>query len=149
MDPRIQKYDGWTRLGPKSKNTSVTNTTGVSEGPNSAKQSSKEAALNPQLMELINSAMKPMGPEVGQELDMTQTGFLTSKSGKRFIRVDFSRKGKNGLEVAEGIIPGEKILKQNGFTEKEIASLEFYLKNNRDEIVKRAKELSNPLHWFG
>ncbi|MBE5845019.1 MAG: hypothetical protein E7302_12760 [Butyrivibrio sp.] len=90
-----------------------------------------------------------MESNVSQELNMTQTGFLTSKAGKRFIRVEFSRMGKNGLETAEGIIPGGKIIKQNGFSEKEIASLEFYLRHNKEDIVKRAKELSNPLHWFG
>ncbi len=90
-----------------------------------------------------------MEPHINQEINMTQTGFLASRSGKRFIRVEFSRRGANGLDTAEGIIPGGKILKQNGFTEQEVASLEFYLKNNKEEIVSRAKELSNPLHWFG
>ena len=90
-----------------------------------------------------------MEPNFGQALNMTQTGFLASKSGKRFIRVEFSRRGKNGLDTAEGIIPGGKILKHNGFSENEIASLEFYLRHNKEEIVKRAKELSNPMNWFG
>ncbi len=86
---------------------------------------------------------------INQEINMTQTGFLTSKNGKRFIRVEFSRRGTKGFDTAEGIIPGGKILKQNGFSDQEIASLEFYLKHNKEEIVSRAKELSNPLHWFG
>ncbi len=83
-----------------------------------------------------------------EDINMVQTGFLTSKSGKRFIRIEFSRKGKNGLDTAEGILPGGKILKHSGFSESEVASLEFYLRHNKEEIVSRAKELSNPLHWL-
>ena len=89
-----------------------------------------------------------MVPNIGQELSMTQTGLLNSKSGKPFIRIYFSRKSKNGTDTAEGIIPGYKILKSEGFEEDEIAALEFYIKHNREEIVKRAKVLSNPMHWL-
>ena len=89
-----------------------------------------------------------MGTNFGEELNMTQTGFLTSKSGKTFIRIYFSRKRKNGTDTAEGIIPGYKILKSNGFEPMEIAALEFYIKQNREEIAVRAKALSNPLNWF-
>ena len=85
----------------------------------------------------------------GQELKMTQTGFLTSKSGKTFIRIYFSRRRTdNEDDTAEGIIPGYKILKSNGFEEEEIAALEFYIKHNREDIVKRAKVLSNPMNWL-
>ncbi|WP_408070581.1 hypothetical protein [Butyrivibrio sp. JL13D10] len=90
-----------------------------------------------------------MTKNFGQELKMTQTGFLTSKSGKTFIRIYFSRR-RNLREddTAEGIIPGYKILKHDGFSEEEIAALEFYIKHNREEIVKRARTLSNPLNWL-
>lgn len=90
-----------------------------------------------------------MQPNFQEELTMTQTGFLTSKTGKRFIRVEFLRKGNGGFDTAEGIIPGYKIVKQKGFSEDEVACLEFYLKHNKEEFLARAKELSNPLHWFG
>ncbi|MCR5655826.1 MAG: hypothetical protein K6G06_00050 [Butyrivibrio sp.] len=90
-----------------------------------------------------------MTPNIGQELNMTQTGLLTSKAGKTFIRIYFSREGKDGVEdTAEGIIPGYKIVKHKGFEPMEIAALEFYIKQNREEIVKRAKILSNPLNWL-
>ena len=59
----------------------------------------------------------------GQELKMTQTGFLTSKSGKTFIRIYFSRhRSINEDDTAEGIIPGYKILKSDGFEEEASAS---------------------------
>ncbi|MBE5860179.1 MAG: hypothetical protein E7301_08660 [Butyrivibrio sp.] len=89
-----------------------------------------------------------MGANFGEELNMTQTGFLVSKSGKRFIRIYFTRSGISGEASAEGIIPGYKIVKQNGFKEDEIAMLEFYIRHNREEIVKRAIALSNPMNWF-
>ncbi|WP_035773503.1 hypothetical protein [Butyrivibrio sp. VCD2006] len=90
-----------------------------------------------------------MAKNFGQELKMTQTGFLTSKSGKTFIRVYFlRRRSLRENDTAEGIIPGYKILKSDGFEEDEIAALEFYIKHNREEIVKRAKTLSNPLNWL-
>ncbi|SDB24765.1 MULTISPECIES: hypothetical protein [unclassified Butyrivibrio] len=90
-----------------------------------------------------------MAKNFGQELKMTQTGFLTSKSGKTFIRIYFSRpRSLRENDTAEGIIPGYKILKSDGFEEEEIAALEFYIKHNREEIVKRAKVLSNPLRWL-
>lgn len=90
-----------------------------------------------------------MTKNFGQELKMTQTGFLTSKSGRTFIRIYFSRRRTlTEDDTAEGIIPGYKILKSDGFAEDEIAALEFYIKHNREEIVKRARELSNPLKWL-
>ena len=89
-----------------------------------------------------------MGPNFGEELNMTQTGFLTSKSGKRFIRIYFTRKNASGQDTAEGIIPGYKIVRHSGFKADEIAALEFYIRHNREEIVIRAKELSNPMNWF-
>ncbi len=90
-----------------------------------------------------------MAKNFSQELEMTQTGLLTSKSGKTFIRIYFVRKGANGKEAsAEGIIPGYKIMKSEGFEPDEIAALEFYIKQNREDIVLRAKKLSNPWYWF-
>ena len=85
----------------------------------------------------------------GQSFKMAQTGFLTSKSGKTFIRIYFTRpRNLRENDTAEGIIPGYKILKSDGFKEDEVAALEFYIKHNREEIVKRARELSNPLKWL-
>ncbi len=89
-----------------------------------------------------------MGANFGEVLNMTQTGFLVSKSGKRFIRIYFTRNGINGKASAEGIIPGYKIIKHEGFKADEVAMLEFYIKHNREEIVKKAVELSNPMNWF-
>lgn len=156
MEPHIQKYDGWTRLGPGKKVS-----TGQAAGSNNhiSNPSPGRGTIDPSveaskrhIQEMIDKLAKMAGESgnggIAGEVNMTQTGFLTSKTGKRFIRVDFSRPGKNGLDIAEGVIPGGKILKQSGFTGQEIESLEAYLKENKDEIVRRAKKLSNPLHWF-
>ena len=77
-----------------------------------------------------------MTKNFGQELKMTQTGFLTSKSGKTFIRIYFSRR-RNLREddTAEGIIPGYKILKHDGFSEEEIAALDAEFPVERIKLV--------------
>ena len=156
MEPHIKKYDGWTRLGPGKRDTVTHHASSidrVQQMPSSKPVSNTSIEESERhIKEMIAALSKMSNPSavgnLAQEINMTQTGFLTSKAGKRFIRVDFSRPRGKGIDTAEGILPGGRILKQNGFTEKEIESLEQYLKKNKEEIVKRAKELSNPLHWF-
>ena len=148
MDRYVKKYDGWTRLGPRRDNTQA-------QGDISAKRSnpaqgnipakkSNPAQAEPSQKKIFNEG--PVNPF--EEINMVQTGFLTSKAGKKFIRIEFTRQRKHGADTAEGILPGGKILKYNGFTATEVASLEFYLRHNKEEIVSRARELSNPLHWL-
>jgi hypothetical protein len=82
------------------------------------------------------------------EMKMTYSAIVAGKDNKKVVRVSFEREGAQGKEIAEGVVPEAKIVKQNGFTEDEIKSLEEYLKSNADDIIAKAKVISNPLKWL-
>ena len=63
---------------------------------------------------------------------------VTNTDGKKHIYVWFCDKNRN----AEGRIPECDIIKNNGFSEKELAALRFYMKENTDQILKAAKTVS-------
>ncbi len=81
-------------------------------------------------------------------MKMTYSAIVAGKDNKKVVRVSFEREGAQGKEIAEGVVPEAKIVKQNGFTEDEIKSLEEYLKSNADDIIAKAKVISNPLKWL-
>ena len=81
-------------------------------------------------------------------MKMTYSAVLKDKTGKSFIRVDFERKNGSVIEVAEGVLPDAKIVRQNGYSKEEIASLEEYLKEKSKDIIAKAKVISNPLKWL-
>jgi hypothetical protein len=82
------------------------------------------------------------------EMKMTYSAIVAGKDNKKVVRVSFEREGAQGKEIAEGVVPEAKIVKQNGYTEDEIKSLEEYLKSNADDIIAKAKVISNPLKWL-
>ena len=84
----------------------------------------------------------------GNDMTMTYSAILRDKNNKRIIRVQFERNGANGREVAEGILPDGVIVRQNGYTAEEIKGLEEYIKANADDIMSKAKVISNPLKWL-
>lgn len=77
-------------------------------------------------------------------LTMTYSAIVTDKDQKKQVRVTFERKS----DSAEAILPDCKITNQSGFTEEEIAQLELYLTMNKDDILSKAKVISNPLNWL-
>ena len=107
-------------------------------------------------------------------LTMTYSAVVTGKDQKKMVKVTFERpaavetstgmKSKasdlgNGKKVsaprpeiaidrAEAILPDCKITKQSGFTADEISQLEQYLLQNKDDIISKAKVISNPLNWL-
>ncbi len=81
-------------------------------------------------------------------MKMTYSAIVAGKDNKKVVRVSFEREGAQGKEIAEGVVPEAKIVKQNGYTEDEIKSLEEYLKSNADDIIAKAKVISNPLKWL-
>lgn len=81
-------------------------------------------------------------------MTMTYSAIVRDKDGKKIVRVKFERNGKNGLEVAEGIIPDCKIISQNGYSAEEVNGLEDYLRGNLDDFMSKAKVISNPLKWL-
>lgn len=81
--------------------------------------------------------------EQSEEVKMTFSGVLL-REGKHLIQVRFER----GDDVAEGILPDGEIQRSQGYTKEEIQQLERYLRQNRTDIIARAKELNRITNWF-
>ena len=81
-------------------------------------------------------------------MKMTYSSILRDKDNKKIVRVQFEREGVYETQIAEGILPEGKIVKQNGYTKEEVEGLERYLLANSDDIFAKAKVISNPLKWF-
>ena len=84
----------------------------------------------------------------GSDVTMTYSAILRDKNNNKIVRVQFERLGESGKELAEGVIPDCVIVRQNGYTEDEARWLEEYLRDNLDDIMERAKVISNPLKWL-
>ncbi len=80
-----------------------------------------------------------------EDVSLTYTGIMKQKDAK-IVKVRFARNGEK--DFAEGIIPGGKIEKSKGFTEKELASLSFYLKANEKQLYEKAKEITGLRGFF-
>lgn len=76
---------------------------------------------------------------LSEEIKMTVTTLL-HKDGEAFVRVSFLREN----DWAEGIVPGGKIEKSEGFSEEEIEKLGAYLTEEEDMILSQAKKI-NPI----
>ena len=81
-------------------------------------------------------------------MTMTYSAIVRDKSDKRIVRVKFERDNFGHSEIAEGLLPDCKIISQNGYSEEEIAGLEEYLRGNLEDIMAKAKVISNPLKWL-
>lgn len=80
------------------------------------------------------------GPSVlSDDIQMLVTSMIHKEEGS-FARVSFLR----GSDWAEGIVPGGKIEKSEGFSEEEIDKLEAYLAGEEEMILQQAKGV-NPL----
>ena len=81
-------------------------------------------------------------------MTMTYSAIVRDKDNKKIVRVKFERTSGYETEIAEGILPDCKIISQNGYSAEEIAGLETYLRGNLEDIMAKAKVISNPLKWF-
>lgn len=79
------------------------------------------------------------------DVSLTYTGILKQGNAK-IVKVRFARNGEK--DFAEGMIPGGKIEKSKGFSEKELASLRFYLKANEKQLYEKAKEITGLRGFF-
>ena len=79
---------------------------------------------------------------------MTYSAIVRDKNNKKIVRVKFERENKGSSEIAEGLLPDCRIVSQNGYSAEEVAGLEEYLRGNLDDIMAKAKVISNPLKWF-
>lgn len=84
-------------------------------------------------------ASKSELPALSDDIKMLVTSMIR-KGEESFTRVSFLR----GSDWAEGIVPGGKIEKSEGFSVEEIEKLEAYLAGEEEMILQQAKGV-NPL----
>ena len=73
------------------------------------------------------------------DVSLTYTGIM-KRGNEKIVKVRFSRNQEK--DFAEGVIPGGQIEKSKGFSDKELASLSFYLKANTEDLYQKAKEIT-------
>ena len=78
-------------------------------------------------------------PVLSDDIKMLVTSMI-HKGEESFTRVSFLR----GSDWAEGIVPGGRIEKSEGFNEEEIEKLEAYLLGEEKMILQQAKGV-NPI----
>ena len=76
-------------------------------------------------------------------MDELQMMGRLKKDGRDIVRVSFFR----NKDYADGILPDAIIEKSSGFEEKELAILEKYLRDHKEEIYAEAKGV-NPMKNF-
>ncbi|MCI8542387.1 MAG: hypothetical protein HFH95_03565 [Lachnospiraceae bacterium] len=54
----------------------------------------------------------------------------------------------HSIDYAEGILPEGIVVKSEGFTEEEVSKLEAYIRANRKDILKQAKEINPLRNWI-
>ena len=69
---------------------------------------------------------------------------VVAKGDRKMVRVSFLR----GKDYAEGILPDGMIEKSRGFSEEEVVKLENYMRANRQDILRRAKEINPLRNWL-
>lgn len=69
---------------------------------------------------------------------------VVAKGDRKMVRVSFLRE----KDYAEGILPDGMIEKSQGFTEEEVQKLENYMRANRQDILRRAKEINPLRNWL-
>lgn len=67
------------------------------------------------------------------------------KDQKKIVRVSFLR----GSDYADGVLPEGVVEKSGGFTPAEVQKLESYLRANRQDILRQAKEINPFRNWLG
>lgn len=69
---------------------------------------------------------------------------VVEKEGRKIVRISFLRK----KDYAEGILPDGIIVKSEGFSGEEVRKLEAYIRANRQEILKQAREINPLRNWM-
>ena len=75
---------------------------------------------------------------------------VVAKGDRKMVRVSFLREMGKGhsMDYAEGILPEGMIEKSQGFSEEEVGKLESYMRANRQDILRRAKEIDPLRNWL-
>ncbi|MCI9336423.1 MAG: hypothetical protein HFH93_02600 [Lachnospiraceae bacterium] len=69
---------------------------------------------------------------------------VVEKEGQKMVRISFLR----GKDYAEGILPEGIVVKSEGFTQEEVKKLEDYIRANRQDILRQAKEINPFRNWI-
>mgnify|MGYP001025310907 CR=1 FL=1 len=75
---------------------------------------------------------------------------VVEKEGRKIVRISFLRgmEEERSIDYAEGILPDGIIVKSEGFSETEVQKLEAYMRANRKDILKQAKEINPLRNWM-
>lgn len=79
-----------------------------------------------------------------EELKTLVSGILR-KEGRKFARISFMR----GEDYAEFIVPDGVLDRHRGFSGEEIAKLQEYVRENREDIMKEARGVNVMKNWLG
>lgn len=63
---------------------------------------------------------------------------IVEKDGTKHIYITFEDETRS----AEGSLPEKKIIRNQGFSEEEVAALEYYIAANESDIVSMAKNIN-------
>lgn len=69
---------------------------------------------------------------------------VVEKEGQKMVRISFLRE----KDYAEGILPEGMVVKSEGFTQEEVKKLEDYIRANRQDILRQAKEINPFRNWI-
>lgn len=81
------------------------------------------------------------------QMNMTYSGIMR-KDKKKVVYVRFERQVNGETEFAEAVLPEGTIEKSMGFTPEECKALEFYLKENCQDIFERAQKINDEIFWL-
>lgn len=75
---------------------------------------------------------------------------VVEKEGRKIVRLSFLREKEKGhsLDYAEGMLPEGIVTRSEGFTEAEVRKLENYMRANRQDILRMAKEINPLRNWM-
>ena len=78
-----------------------------------------------------------------ESMEMKVSSITHDKNGKPQVFVTFT----DGKRIAEGRIPGCRILTQDGFSDEEVEALNLYMKKEKATILSIAKKI-DPMEDF-
>lgn len=115
------------------------------EEPGTAAQQKASSSISKKvLIADTETQEEAAAPVLADDIKMLVTSMI-HKDGKAFARVSFLRDN----DWAEGIVPGGKIEKAEGFSGEEIEKLEAYLAGEQEMILEQAKGVNPIKNLFG
>lgn len=113
------------------------------EEPDTAAQEKTSPAVSKKVI-IADTELQENTAVLSDDIKMLVTSML-HKEGKTFARVSFLRDS----DWAEGVVPGGKIEKSEGFSAEEVEKLEAYLAGEQEMILQEAKGVNPIKNLFG